>query len=119
MLDYWAGGVIRETPDSTWTMVSSVNVLLHYMKCSPFNPVLDLQPGAKGFHLSNPPVLESSCLLASLHVFEQTSMSQLTRKSRLLTGYLELLLEACLGASRRTGQDVEGEWSHLHCVYFP
>jgi kynureninase len=58
--------------------------------------VLDLQPGAKGFQLSNPPVLECCCLLASLQVFEQTSMSQLVCKSRLLTGYLELLMEGGL-----------------------
>ena len=55
--------------------------------------VLALQAGAKGFQVSNPPILECCCLQASLKVFEQTSMSQLVCKSRLLTGYLELLLE--------------------------
>ena len=72
------------------------------------NLVLDLQPGAKGFQLSNPPVLECKCLLASLQVFEQTGMSQLTCKSRLLTGYLELLLEAGL-ANRRSSGEITGE----------
>ena len=70
----------------------------NYCPCT----VLDLQPGAKGFQLSNPPVLGCTCLQASLQVFDQTSMQQLACKSRLLTGYLELLLEAGL-ASRRTG----------------
>lgn len=62
---------------------------------------LDLQAGAKGFQISNQPVLECCCLWASLQVFEQTSMSQLVRKSRVLTGYLELLLERGL-ASRNS-----------------
>ena len=61
--------------------------------CPPPLPVLDLQSGAKGFQLSNPPVLECMTLMASLKVFQQTSMGELTRKSRVLTGYLELLLE--------------------------
>lgn len=56
-------------------------------------PELDLQPGAAGFQLSNPPVLQMMCLLGSLNVFKKTSMAQLTKKSRILTTYLELLLE--------------------------
>lgn len=65
--------------------------------------VLDLQPGAKGFQISNPPVLDCSCLRASLRVFNETSMSQLTSKSRILTGYLELLLEESVAS--RVGED--------------
>ena len=55
--------------------------------------MLQLQPGAAGFQLSNPPVLQMMCLLGSLNVFKMTSMTQLTKKSRILTTYLELLLE--------------------------
>ena len=69
-----------------------------------FTAVLDLQSGAKGFQLSNPPVLECCCLLTSLQVFEQTSMSQLVCKSRLLTAYLELLLETDLVTSQIAGE---------------
>ena len=54
---------------------------------------LDLVLGARGFHVSNPPVLPSILLKASLDVFAQTSMPQLCRKSRILTGYLEMLIE--------------------------
>lgn len=54
---------------------------------------IDLVLGARGFHVSNPPVLQSMLLKASLDVFSQTSMSQLCAKSRLLTGYLEILIE--------------------------
>ena len=62
--------------------------------------VLELQAGAKGFQLSNPPVLECCCLQASLAVFEQTSLKQLVHKARLLTGYLELLLEESLSSKK-------------------
>jgi kynureninase len=62
--------------------------------------VLELQAGAKGFQLSNPPVLECCCLQASLAVFEQTSLKQLVQKARLLTGYLELLLEESLSSKK-------------------
>jgi kynureninase len=49
--------------------------------------------GAKEFRLSNVPILSSAALLASLKVFEKTSMSTLRKKSYLLTGYLEYLLD--------------------------
>ena len=55
--------------------------------------MLELQEGAKGFQLSNVPVLECCCLQASLNVFGNASMKELVCKSRFLTGYLELLLE--------------------------
>ena len=71
--------------------------------------VLDLQSGAAGFQLSNPPVLQCMALLSSLNVFKETSMSELCQKSRILTGYLELLLEENLGKrqalKRKTNQD--------------
>ena len=53
------------------------------------------QPGAAGFQLSNPPVFQVMSLLGSLRVFKLTTMADLNRKSRILTTYLELLLE-CL-----------------------
>uniref|UniRef100_A0A3Q2YR65 Kynureninase n=1 Tax=Hippocampus comes TaxID=109280 RepID=A0A3Q2YR65_HIPCM len=58
---------------------------------------LELQPGVKGFRLSNQPVLLVCALQASLEVllsivFNMTSMQLLRRKSLLLTGYLEYLI---------------------------
>ena len=50
--------------------------------------------GANEFRLSNVPILSSAALLASLSVFDKTSMRMLRAKSMLLTGYLEYLLEA-------------------------
>ena len=50
--------------------------------------------GACSFQLSNPPVLCMASLLVSLRVFESAGgMSTLVEKSRVLTGYLELLLK--------------------------
>ncbi|RHZ88499.1 hypothetical protein Glove_22g197 [Diversispora epigaea] len=60
----------------------------------PFQPV----PGAKGFQVSNPSVLNTVSLLASLEIFDKTSMVQLRSKSILLTGYLEYLLDRQLNS---------------------
>ncbi len=58
---------------------------------SPFSPI----PGAAGFRLSNPPVVAVACVLGSLRTFAAVpgKYAALHRKSRLLTGYLELLLQ--------------------------
>mmetsp|Transcript_47610 Transcript_47610/g.101913 ORF Transcript_47610/g.101913 Transcript_47610/m.101913 type:complete len:489 (-) Transcript_47610:24-1490(-) len=50
------------------------------------------EEGAAAWRLSNPPVLQTVSLLASLELFEKTSMAELRGRSLLLTGYLELLL---------------------------
>nr|XP_019957823.1 PREDICTED: kynureninase [Paralichthys olivaceus]XP_019957824.1 PREDICTED: kynureninase [Paralichthys olivaceus] len=57
------------------------------------NNVLELQPGVSGFRLSNQPILLVCPLQASLQVFNMTSMQELRRKSLLLTGYLEYLIQ--------------------------
>ncbi|XP_076871823.1 kynureninase [Brachyhypopomus gauderio] len=54
--------------------------------------VMDLQPGVKGYRLSNQPILLVCPLQASLEIFSKTTMRDLRRKSVLLTGYLEYLL---------------------------
>ncbi|XP_075685359.1 kynureninase isoform X3 [Rhinoderma darwinii] len=53
---------------------------------------LKLSQGVSGFRLSNPPILLVCSLHASLEVFNQTSMKALRKKSILLTGYLEYLI---------------------------
>uniref|UniRef100_A0A8C7XY32 Kynureninase n=1 Tax=Oryzias sinensis TaxID=183150 RepID=A0A8C7XY32_9TELE len=55
--------------------------------------VMELQPGVSGFRLSNQPILLVCPLQASLEVFNLTSMQALRRKSVLLTGYLENLIQ--------------------------
>jgi kynureninase len=50
-------------------------------------------PGAGGYQLSNPSVLDMMALRGSLEVFANTNMSSLRKKSVTLTGYLEYSLQ--------------------------
>lgn len=50
--------------------------------------------GAGGWQVSNPSAIDTTALLASLSVFEMTSIEALRERSLRLTGYLERLLEA-------------------------
>ncbi|HEV8160071.1 MAG TPA: kynureninase, partial [Pyrinomonadaceae bacterium] len=48
--------------------------------------------GAEGWQLSNPPIFQMAALKASLDIFEEAGMKNLTEKSGRLTAYLEFLL---------------------------
>lgn len=50
------------------------------------------QPGAAGFHLSNPSVLDMNAVVSSLDIFNRATMKEIRQKSLNLTGYLEHLL---------------------------
>ena len=49
-------------------------------------------PGAQGFQVGNPSALAITALIASLEIFQKTSMSELRKRSMALTRYLEELL---------------------------
>lgn len=63
-----------------------------------FEPI----PGAYSFRLSNPAVLPVVSLLATLENITQVGMKALVTKQRLLTGYLETLLNSELGPEHVT-----------------
>lgn len=75
--------------------------------------VMELSPGAAGYRISNPPVLLTAALEASLHVFSQTSMAELRQKSKLLTAYTEHLLLSRLGQPA-SQQSISGTTSSPH-----
>uniref|UniRef100_A0A7N5ZTT9 Kynureninase n=1 Tax=Anabas testudineus TaxID=64144 RepID=A0A7N5ZTT9_ANATE len=58
-----------------------------------FQAKSELLSGVSGFRLSNQPILLICPLQASLEVFHMTSMQAIRRKSLLLTGYLEYLIQ--------------------------
>ena len=54
-----------------------------------FDPI----PGVEAWQLSNPPILSMAAIKASLEIFEEVGMKALTKKSKLLTGYLQFLID--------------------------
>jgi kynureninase len=57
-----------------------------------FTPI----PGAEGWQISNPPILSTAPLLASLDIFKRADIRRLREKSILLTAFLQQLVEGLL-----------------------
>jgi kynureninase len=55
-----------------------------------FNPI----KGAEGWQLSNAPVLSMAAHKASVDIFDEVGMDSLVKKSELLTGYLEFIIDS-------------------------
>ena len=70
-VDFLAGGHTSETQDLKCPIVSTLARNTIFFTIG-FILGLELQPGAAGFQLSNPPVLETVSLLASLNVRTHT-----------------------------------------------
>jgi kynureninase len=52
----------------------------------------DVLLGAEGWQLSNPPILSMAAIKASLDIFSEVGIKNLSEKSRKLTGYFEFLI---------------------------
>jgi len=52
--------------------------------------------GAEGWQISNPPILSTAPLLASLDIFRRADIRRLREKSVLLTGFLQQVIEGLL-----------------------
>lgn len=53
----------------------------------------DVIAGAEGWQLSNPPILSMAAIKASADMFNEVGMEKLTKKSKVITGYFEYLIQ--------------------------
>ncbi|HEY2462846.1 MAG TPA: kynureninase [Steroidobacteraceae bacterium] len=58
-----------------------------------YDPEFDPIAGAQGWQISNPPILSTAPLLASLQIFQRAGMRALRAKSIALTGFMHKLIE--------------------------
>jgi kynureninase len=58
-----------------------------------YDPQFDPIEGAQGWQISNPPILSTAPLLASLQIFQRAGMPALRKKSVALTGFMQALIE--------------------------
>jgi kynureninase len=58
-----------------------------------YDPKFDPIEGAQGWQISNPPILSTAPLLASLQIFQRAGMQALRKKSIALTGFMQALIE--------------------------
>ena len=63
-----------------------------------YDPKFDPIDGAQGWQISNPPILSTAPLLASLQIFQRAGMTALRKKSVALTSFMQRLIEERLPA---------------------
>jgi kynureninase len=68
-------------------------------------PQFQGMPGAEGWQLSNPPILQLAALRASMELFDAVGMTALRRKSERLTGLMDGLLRGMPGVEVITPED--------------
>jgi kynureninase len=64
-----------------------------------YDPKFDAIEGAQGWQISNPPILSTAPLLASLDIFQRAGMAALRKKSIALTGFMQRLIEQDLAGT--------------------
>ncbi|KAI1300223.1 Kynureninase [Halotydeus destructor] len=80
------------------------------------NPEFDACYGADMMKMSNPPVVLVAMLMASLEIYSQTSMEEISRKQFLLTGYLEYLIKSHFAKSHSNESGVISSYSNKPTV---
>jgi kynureninase len=61
--------------------------------------------GASAYAISNAPILLTSCLMGSLELFNEVGMKKIRQKSKMLTGYLEILLNEKFNKKTKNGNN--------------
>ncbi|HXJ91082.1 MAG TPA: kynureninase [Candidatus Binatia bacterium] len=89
-----AGCFVHERHCRAWDLPRYAGWWAHDEKTRfEMGPDFHPMPGAEGWQLSNPPILALAPLRASMDIFSEVGIDRLQKKSRLLTGYMEFLLE--------------------------
>ncbi|KAL8585702.1 hypothetical protein ACOMHN_022348 [Nucella lapillus] len=78
---------------------------------------MDLSPWAYGYRVSNPAGFLAVPIQASMEVLKKTSMKDLAAKSRLLTGYLELLINHTYKRPEEAAP-TDGDLDHVYMDIF-
>lgn len=81
-------------------------------------PEFDPIPGAEGWQLSNPPILQLAALRAAFEIFNQAGMDKIELKRQTITSYFDFLLENMLGheVSVLTPKDQNSRGTQLSLV---
>jgi kynureninase len=82
---WWGGDKSIRFEMGAGKLIEMCNIIANPIEFRP-------RPGAAGFQLGNPPALSIAGVLASLEIFNETSMQDIRKKSVEITKYLEDLL---------------------------